>query len=141
LLWCAVYVTATLLTDPLPCTAPDRLHRIAGLPDLARKATSIIACVPGLECSGQLHTTAEGDPRAWAHWLDTRPDLAAEMDLVRPVAGAKVEDKSQEPSHSSLLTTRPSLPACPCAPLPPVEGEDGSKPGLSTHERGLNVAP
>jgi hypothetical protein len=130
-------VTAILPTHPLSCTAPDRLRWIADFLDLADKAISIIACVQGVEYSEQLHTGAQRDLRAWARWLDARPDLAAEMDVARLVLGAKVEDESQMPFHSSLLTTRPS----PSAPPSTGEGEDNFNHGLSTHEGGLNVTP
>jgi hypothetical protein len=130
-------VTATLPTDLRPCTTPDRLRWIADFLDLAQEAISIIACVHGLECSARLHTAAQRDLRAWARWLDARPDLASEMDVVRLVLSAEADDNLQKQSHSTLPTTRPSPSALP----PVVEGEASFNPGFSTHERGLDVVP
>ncbi|MGO9964083.1 MAG: hypothetical protein ACLPUG_11710 [Acidimicrobiales bacterium] len=130
-------MTATLPTDPRPWTTSDRLRWIADFIGLAGKAISIIACVQGIEYPGQLHTTAQSDLRAWARWLDTRPDLASEMDAVRLVLAAEADDSSQKQSHSTLPTTRPS----PSAPPPVVEGEGSFMPGLLTHERGFDVVP
>ena len=130
-------VTATLPTGSRPCATPDQLRWIADFLDVAEKAISIIACVHGLQYSEQLHTAAQRDLRAWARWLDARPDLAPEMDVVRLVLSAEADDNLQKQSHSSLPTTRPSPSALP----PVVEGEGSFNPGHSTHERGLNVVP
>jgi hypothetical protein len=71
------------------CTAPDRLRWIADFLDVADKAISVIACVQGFDYPAEFHRGAQQDLRAWARWLDARPELAAEMDVVRMVVGVE----------------------------------------------------
>jgi hypothetical protein len=65
------------------CSAPDRLRWIADFLDLGDKAISVIACVQGLDYPPKLHQGAQADLRAWAAWLDARPELAADLDMAR----------------------------------------------------------
>jgi hypothetical protein len=71
------------------CTAPERLRWIADFLDLADKAIAVVACAQGVDYPEQLHSTAQRDLRAWARWLEANPALAADMDVVRIVAGVQ----------------------------------------------------
>jgi hypothetical protein len=70
------------------CSAPDRLRWIADFLDLGDKAISVIACVQGLDYPRKLHQGAQADLRAWAAWLDARPELAADLDMARGGPGS-----------------------------------------------------
>ncbi|MGD0943681.1 MAG: hypothetical protein ABR972_05320 [Acidimicrobiales bacterium] len=128
-------MNATLPTDPASCPAPDRLRWIADFLDLAGKAISVIACVRGLEYPEELHAAAQEDLRAWAHWLDARPELVADLDLARIVPAAQEGDSSQLPTSPHLPTTHTS----PFAPPPWAEGEGNFDHGSSPRERRLDV--
>jgi anti-anti-sigma regulatory factor len=66
-----------------------QLHWIADFLDLADKALSVVACVQGYDYPPQMHREAQRDLLAWAHWLESRPALAAAMDASRAAARAE----------------------------------------------------
>jgi hypothetical protein len=72
-----------------------QLYWIADFLDLADKALSVVACVQGYDYPPQMHREAQRDLRAWAHWLESHPALAAGMDASRAATRAEEPPASQ----------------------------------------------
>lgn len=64
-----------------------RMRWIAEYLDLAERAISVIACVQSLDYPADLQGSAQRDLRRWAHWLDLRPTIAADLAVARVVPG------------------------------------------------------
>jgi len=80
--------------DPWPeiaaHTVTDRLRWTSDFLSVADKAIAIVACVKGLDYPSDLHASAQRDLRAWAHYLDDHPSIAAEFELARVSGGESV---------------------------------------------------
>jgi anti-anti-sigma regulatory factor len=83
-----------------------QLHWIADFLDVADKALCVVACVQGYDYPRQMHREAQRDLRAWAHWLASRPALAAGMDASRAATRAEEPSASQSDAQRAPLTLR-----------------------------------
>jgi hypothetical protein len=74
-------------------TVGDRLRWTSDFLSVADKAIAFVACVKGLEYPPDLHESAQRDLRAWAHYLDDHPLVAAEFELARVSGGSSLNGR------------------------------------------------